>query len=182
MALLNCPECNREISDTADMCPHCGYKLQSKPINTVSQEKKKKIFIGVAVAILIVCVGVALLCITNAGKSNEKMIIGEWEVSEMSLDGENSFDIDLLTDLGYDVAGDLSVDDNSWTMTFSYVTENGSWSKYDEEDGTVTYILTSDSTYFASINEKEQDVLYLLMDLGEEDKMYLTYTRKSNDK
>ena len=27
MALINCPECNREISDKAEMCPHCGYKL-----------------------------------------------------------------------------------------------------------------------------------------------------------
>lgn len=25
MALENCRECNREISDTANSCPHCGY-------------------------------------------------------------------------------------------------------------------------------------------------------------
>ncbi|CAH0532796.1 hypothetical protein VST7929_00643 [Vibrio stylophorae] len=25
MALINCPECNKEISDTADHCIHCGY-------------------------------------------------------------------------------------------------------------------------------------------------------------
>jgi predicted amidophosphoribosyltransferase len=24
MALVNCPECGKEISDTADKCPHCG--------------------------------------------------------------------------------------------------------------------------------------------------------------
>ncbi len=28
MALKNCPECNKEVSDTASQCPHCGYKLQ----------------------------------------------------------------------------------------------------------------------------------------------------------
>ena len=27
MALINCPECNREISDKAVTCPHCGYPL-----------------------------------------------------------------------------------------------------------------------------------------------------------
>ena len=27
MALINCPECNKEVSDKAEMCPHCGYKL-----------------------------------------------------------------------------------------------------------------------------------------------------------
>lgn len=25
MALINCPECNREVSDKAEMCPNCGF-------------------------------------------------------------------------------------------------------------------------------------------------------------
>ncbi|RPJ50952.1 MAG: zinc-ribbon domain-containing protein, partial [Methanobacteriota archaeon] len=25
MAIVNCPECQKEISDQAVMCPHCGY-------------------------------------------------------------------------------------------------------------------------------------------------------------
>lgn len=25
--LIKCPECNKEISDKAEMCPNCGYKL-----------------------------------------------------------------------------------------------------------------------------------------------------------
>jgi hypothetical protein len=29
MALIKCPECNREISDTAKRCPHCAYKIKS---------------------------------------------------------------------------------------------------------------------------------------------------------
>jgi len=28
MALINCPECNREVSDRATTCPQCGYPLQ----------------------------------------------------------------------------------------------------------------------------------------------------------
>ena len=27
MALINCPECNKEISDKAECCVNCGYKL-----------------------------------------------------------------------------------------------------------------------------------------------------------
>jgi len=26
MALINCKECGKELSDTAEFCPHCGYK------------------------------------------------------------------------------------------------------------------------------------------------------------
>lgn len=34
MALINCPECNKEISDKANACPHCGLPLEKeKPIN-----------------------------------------------------------------------------------------------------------------------------------------------------
>lgn len=31
MALINCPECSKQISDKAQACPHCGY-----PINTIN--------------------------------------------------------------------------------------------------------------------------------------------------
>lgn len=39
MALINCPECNKEISDKASSCPNCGYPIQeqifkSKPSST----------------------------------------------------------------------------------------------------------------------------------------------------
>ena len=27
MSLINCPECNKEISDKAKCCPNCGYEL-----------------------------------------------------------------------------------------------------------------------------------------------------------
>jgi len=27
MALINCPECKKEISDKAESCPHCGFPL-----------------------------------------------------------------------------------------------------------------------------------------------------------
>ena len=28
MALIKCPECNKEVSDSAAMCPHCGFRLK----------------------------------------------------------------------------------------------------------------------------------------------------------
>ena len=28
MALVNCPECQREVSEQAIMCPHCGYPIR----------------------------------------------------------------------------------------------------------------------------------------------------------
>lgn len=34
MALINCPECNREISDNAKSCPHCGYSIKKEQTKT----------------------------------------------------------------------------------------------------------------------------------------------------
>ena len=32
MALIKCPECGKDVSDTIDACIHCGFKLKKKPI------------------------------------------------------------------------------------------------------------------------------------------------------
>lgn len=36
MALMKCPECNKQISDKAKSCPECGY-----PINNINTALKK---------------------------------------------------------------------------------------------------------------------------------------------
>lgn len=38
MALINCPECNKQISDKAQACPHCG--LPASYFNVVNEEDK----------------------------------------------------------------------------------------------------------------------------------------------
>jgi len=53
MALIECPECKREISDKAVSCPHCGYQQQK---TKKAPEKKKSSPNGCLVAILIIIV------------------------------------------------------------------------------------------------------------------------------
>jgi len=35
MALINCPECGREVSDQADACPRCAYPIAKKNVTPV---------------------------------------------------------------------------------------------------------------------------------------------------
>lgn len=35
MALISCPECGKEISDTARSCPNCEYSIKEAPVNQV---------------------------------------------------------------------------------------------------------------------------------------------------
>ncbi|RYF51065.1 MAG: zinc ribbon domain-containing protein [Cytophagaceae bacterium] len=32
MALVLCPECKKEVSDTAKACPHCGFNLAGQNV------------------------------------------------------------------------------------------------------------------------------------------------------
>lgn len=49
MALINCPECSKQVSDNALSCPHCGNQLstgiscpncRSKEVNKISGASK----------------------------------------------------------------------------------------------------------------------------------------------
>lgn len=55
MALIKCPECGQEISDTAKSCPHCGYKTEK--MNPEKMVKYKKI------TSILICIGIAMAVI-----------------------------------------------------------------------------------------------------------------------
>lgn len=66
MALMNCPECNKEISDTVKTCPNCGYKIKRQN-RILSLLNNSIIFIFcIIVNIIIGIIGLQLL---NKGKS-----------------------------------------------------------------------------------------------------------------
>ena len=60
MALINCPECKKEISDTARKCPHCGYTVKSvlKDINTNKKTILKMGIAAIAVIVLVVAISI----------------------------------------------------------------------------------------------------------------------------
>lgn len=58
MALIKCPECQKEISDVAKSCPNCGYSLISKKKKTNKQR-----IVGVAIILLLIFINL----VGNAG-------------------------------------------------------------------------------------------------------------------
>lgn len=58
MALIKCPECGKEISDTAKSCPNCGYSLKVKK----GKVTKKHAIIGITIIAVII---VTVLLINN---------------------------------------------------------------------------------------------------------------------
>lgn len=45
MALINCPECNKEVSDKADACPNCAFPITKKETKPKSQKEPSQTII-----------------------------------------------------------------------------------------------------------------------------------------
>lgn len=107
MALINCPECGREISDKSKACIHCGYPLRLESLekgdnfNVESNQevmnhddnnvksKKKMIIIGIIVSVIILsCIVLFLLIGKNRKLSVNDINLSKWKL----LDESESYD------------------------------------------------------------------------------------------
>lgn len=73
MALIKCRECGKEISDQAEMCPNCGYKLKvKKAINNDTKSTKKRTgsIICLVGAIIYLLLGITMLVMLNTYTSD----------------------------------------------------------------------------------------------------------------
>lgn len=64
MAMINCPECQGQVSDSAITCPHCGKKLNS------TGATKALMFMGL-LALLVLGVVVARAILMDPKESND---------------------------------------------------------------------------------------------------------------
>ena len=107
MALIKCPECGRDVSDSAITCPNCGYPLKqdqtekktelkiknsfdSRIVKKPRKDKNKKIIVpGLILLVIIIIIGIVF----KIKERNEKIVTAtkniETELSKISdLKGE----------------------------------------------------------------------------------------------
>jgi len=60
MALHPCPECQKDVSDKAVACPHCGMPVESRSPGFEPRRRRLTTFTGATVAAAMLVVGVAL--------------------------------------------------------------------------------------------------------------------------
>ncbi len=66
MALINCPECNKEISDKAVSCPHCGYIVEKQPkVKQKNTGKIKRLVIFIFLFFIIVIGFISIFFVFN---------------------------------------------------------------------------------------------------------------------
>ncbi|MBD5535635.1 MAG: zinc ribbon domain-containing protein [Lachnospiraceae bacterium] len=66
MALINCPECNKEISNTAKTCPNCGYKINKEKCIFRILNNTITFILSIILDIVVGIIGISLF---NKGKS-----------------------------------------------------------------------------------------------------------------
>ncbi|MDE5604751.1 MAG: zinc ribbon domain-containing protein [Eubacterium sp.] len=97
MALINCPECNKEISDTVKACPHCGYSFEKSvpqlPENTTGNEdnsslsknrNSKKVIIPIVIIIVLVFVAVGVYFLATANSRNYEKAVELYKAENYS--------------------------------------------------------------------------------------------------
>lgn len=70
MALINCPECGKEVSDTAKSCPHCGYELKKSETKeflddaaaTMRHSYRIGTYSSIIVSIFFLIIGILFIC------------------------------------------------------------------------------------------------------------------------
>ncbi len=85
MALVVCHECEREVGDQAEFCPHCGIKSpgRTKRFSSWNFAKKLKICEAIAAAIAVLFV-VAVIIIGSHSRSDTSQDDGNSDAAQSS--------------------------------------------------------------------------------------------------
>ena len=150
MALINCPECSKEISDKAPACIHCGYPLKtraSKDIGSLlkgipAQLKSKPAIVFSLVAIIVVALAFAF-----ADKPSP--IVGTWEFKEYRVGGKTLKNSELTELFGTSVQ-------NLRNVSFTFYASGTVRKNSDAEGEMIRYRFSDDTVYLL---DEDRDVL-----------------------
>lgn len=132
MAIINCPECGKEISDQSDRCLHCGCPIKKgakvkQAKNTIKE--KKRIIIAVAAVLLVAIAGFVIFKVMSndvftpylkyIGKSYKDLPYDyEIEGDEVKLVSVATEDIaNVPGNMVYDLKDNEKINEAFWTST-----------------------------------------------------------------
>lgn len=145
MALVNCPECNGQISDKSSLCPHCGFPIEIRNFSCpeckqlYNSEKKNCPYCGfptpknikikafikekysllVLLAVVIVIV-IGILVLFNQKTNNNEASSSVGNVFEISRD-EKEIESLVQKLIEYFSAGDIEKTQELYTSKFNYL-------------------------------------------------------------
>lgn len=73
MALINCPECGKDMSDSLKKCPHCGYKIKNEK-KLVDKKKIKKLIIPIVILLAVLIGSVTWIQVTKLTDKEKEQV------------------------------------------------------------------------------------------------------------
>ena len=81
MAMIKCPECGKDISDSARQCPNCGFELKKEPTVTYVEVKNKPVAHRVGMIMMLLVYIVALgVWVWTAIDASENRLLAFWGI------------------------------------------------------------------------------------------------------
>lgn len=178
MALIQCPECNKEISDKVKTCPHCGFPFEenSDKSNNIQQveisavnispkdpAKTKKTLIGAASVFVVLALMFAIFSVVKSsnGKKAHNTYIDTLEITRTTM-LEGGSQAESLLNLTAQVWFN-SIFEERDSETDKYTMSGGSGFN-DDFNESLNALMTDSSTLATiSIIEKNQTLVESLM-------------------
>ena len=168
MALIQCPECGKEISDKVKACPFCGYPMEEdagapQPVAVTSisiqsdPAKRKKLITGVIAAVVVIIIAIAgFFAMQSSKAANER--------ANYISGGAQAEDVCNLTkSVWYNsIFEEYDLETNKYTRK-----NNGAGSFYDDFNDALTVLFTDKDmvSQISSIKENKTLVDSLMKDL-----------------
>ena len=188
MSMIKCPECGKDMSDKATVCPDCGYPiLEAKKAlkkEKLMKLKKKSLLIIPVIVIIVICT----VFIKNVRKTGA--IIGEWELIGVSTGKNKNEDANLLTiddfnKLNISISGKfIATKDKNFKMELEGGSlDEGTWEIYNaeknEETGEVyLYSLSGKVSYLAIIGKSDINRIYVNIVSDDSSDLTFIYEKK----
>ena len=83
MALIKCPECQKEISDQSKACPNCGYRLNSMSTERKSEIRKIVISVIIIIATIILMIVIYDACTVSTDELMEDLRKSKQELKDI---------------------------------------------------------------------------------------------------
>jgi hypothetical protein len=168
MALINCPECDREISDKVKACPHCGFpfepedqagfqqvEIASVKLASRNPARTKKIIYSIIGVVLVIAIGLGLFFGIRKYQADKKFntyIDNVEAVRETMIEGGSTAEslLNLTSRVWYN-----SIFEERDPTTDEYTMSGGSG--FNDDFNTSLFALMSADSTQATINEIKEN-------------------------
>jgi hypothetical protein len=92
MALIACPECKKQISDSAGNCPNCGYQITPEKVAEIKeklQQQKKNVKMG-CLSLIVILFVIGFINVVFFGGNKSSNPSSTWVVKNSEWDGSVS--------------------------------------------------------------------------------------------